>query len=75
MKRVGSVVRTAQGLAIVRSPDDSHATLGTTLVDEQLQTVGDVVDVFGPVGRPYMAVSPTEGVRLPTLVGAALYAR
>ncbi|MBX0321525.1 Gar1/Naf1 family protein [Halomicroarcula sp. F13] len=75
MKRVGSVVRTAQGLAIVRSPDDGHAALGTALVDEELQTVGDVVDVFGPVDSPYMSVSPADGVHLPALVGAALYAR
>jgi RNA-binding protein len=33
------------------------------------------VDVFGPVERPYLAVSPAEGVRLAPLVGTALYAR
>ncbi|WP_181692964.1 H/ACA ribonucleoprotein complex subunit GAR1 [Natronomonas sp. LN261] len=75
MKRVGEVVRTAQGLAILRSPDDTHPDVGTAVVDPELETVGRVVDVFGPVERPYMAVSPTEGVTLPALLGEKLYAR
>ncbi|WP_424003742.1 H/ACA ribonucleoprotein complex subunit GAR1 [Haloarcula salina] len=75
MKRIGTVSRVAQGLAIVRAPDDEYADVGTTVVDETLETVGSVVDVFGPVDRPYLAVSPDDGVHLPGLVGAVLYAR
>jgi RNA-binding protein len=75
MRRVGEVVRTAQGLAILRSPDESHPELGTSLVDSNLETVGRVVDVFGPVERPYVAVSPASTVELPTLLGEKLYAR
>jgi RNA-binding protein len=33
------------------------------------------VDVFGSVEQPYVAVSTDEDVRLPTLLGTALYAR
>jgi RNA-binding protein len=75
MKRVGEVVRTAQGLAVVRCPDEGHPELGTEVVDQDLETVGRVVDVFGPVDRPYAAVSPDEGVSLPNLLGRKLYAR
>ncbi|WP_135302493.1 H/ACA ribonucleoprotein complex subunit GAR1 [Haloarcula amylovorans] len=75
MKRVGSVVRVAQGLAVVRSPDEGYADVGTATVDEELTTVGSVVDVFGPVDRPYMAVSPSDDVHLPGLLGTTLYAR
>ncbi|MEF8781836.1 MAG: Gar1/Naf1 family protein [Haloarculaceae archaeon] len=75
MKRAGEVVRTAQGVAVVHSPDESYPSIGTDLVDESLAEVGTVVDVFGPVERPYLAVSPEEGVRLAPLVGAAVYAR
>ncbi|WP_254274051.1 H/ACA ribonucleoprotein complex subunit GAR1 [Haloarcula marina] len=75
MRRVGSVVRVAQGLAIVRAPDAEYADVGTDIVDDQLRTVGSVVDVFGPVEKPYMAVSPGSNVHLPGLVGSALYAR
>jgi RNA-binding protein len=75
MQRLGQVVRTAQGLAIVRSPSEEYPNIGTTVVDEGLSTVGRVVDVFGPVSRPYVAVSPDEETQLATLVGSKLYAR
>jgi RNA-binding protein len=75
MRRAGAVVRTAQGVAIVRSPDDTYPDIGTELVDDSLADVGRVVDVFGPVEEPYLAVSPAEGVRLAGLVGMPLYAR
>jgi len=75
MRRVGEVVRTAQGLAILRSPDDSHPDIGTDVVSSDLDGVGRVVDVFGPVERPYVAVSPADGVAPPTLLGEKLYAR
>lgn len=75
MKRVGEVVRTAQNLAVVRCPDDDHPDFGMDVVDENLTDIGRVVDVFGPVDRPFVAVSPNEDVRLPTLLGQPLYAR
>ena len=75
MRRVGEVSRTAQGLAILRSPDESHPDVGTVVVDSDLGTVGRVVDVFGPIERPYVAVSPDDGVTLPALLGEKLYAR
>jgi RNA-binding protein len=75
MKRIGTVSRVEQGLAVVRAPDEEYASVGTTVVDEELQTVGSVVDVFGPVEQPYLAVSPNDNVHLPALVGKVLYAR
>ena len=76
MRRVGEVVRTANGLAIVRVPEgDEPADVGTETLDESLTTVGRVVDVFGPVDRPYVAVSPIDRADLPALLGAKLYAR
>ncbi|WP_207588805.1 Gar1/Naf1 family protein [Halomontanus rarus] len=74
MYRVGSVVRTAQGLLILRS-DDDNADIGTMVLNDSLETVGRVVDVFGPVERPYVAVTPDDSVHAPALVGSALYAR
>ncbi|MFC7141693.1 H/ACA ribonucleoprotein complex subunit GAR1 [Halosimplex aquaticum] len=75
MKRVGEVVRIAQHLAIVRAPDDDHVDIGTPVVDENLDHLGRVVDVFGPVDRPYLAVTADDDVHLPALVGTPLYAR
>lgn len=74
MKRIGTVVRTAQGKLVVRSDDDTYPALGTSAVDESLDTVGDVVSVFGPVTRPYVAViADVENSAL--LVGETLYTR
>lgn len=75
MKRVGKVVRIAQGLAVVRSPDGSYPEIGTMVIDEDLEPVGRIVDVFGPVSRPYIALTPDDDVRLPLLLGKAIYAR
>lgn len=74
MRRAGTVVGVAQGVAVVRSGDDEFPAVGTELVDERLDAVGEVVDVFGPVERPYLAVSPA-GDRTVTLVGDVVYAR
>jgi RNA-binding protein len=75
MRRVGEVVRTAQGLAVLRSPDDEYPDLGTEVVDQNLDAVGRVVDVFGPVDRPYVAVSPAKDISLAGLLGEKVYAR
>lgn len=75
MKRLGEVFRTAQGLAVVRCPDEDHPDIGTEVLDENLDTVGRVVDVFGPAERPYLAVTPDDDVALPLLVGGPVYAR
>jgi RNA-binding protein len=74
MKRLGSVVRATQGIAVVQCDDESYPDPGTSVVDEQLESIGTVVDVFGPVEAPYLAVSPKD-VQLVSLVGKPLYAR
>ncbi len=76
MQRVGTVVRTAQGLAIARrDPGAEPPDIGLMVVDESLSTVGRVVDVFGPVGHPYVAVTPDDDVPLAELLGGKLYGR
>ncbi|MFB6153063.1 MAG: H/ACA ribonucleoprotein complex subunit GAR1 [Halodesulfurarchaeum sp.] len=73
MHRAGTVARIAQGLLVVRSPDESHPDIGMVVVDENLQDVGQVVDVFGPVDRPYLAVTPEDSIHPPTLLNEPLY--
>ncbi|WP_144901514.1 H/ACA ribonucleoprotein complex subunit GAR1 [Halobellus captivus] len=75
MQRLGTVSRTAQNLLIVRCDDAEHPGIGAEAVDESLSTVGRVVDVFGPVSRPYVAVTPAGGVSAASVVGKRLYAR
>ena len=76
MRRVGTVVRTAGGLAIARGEaGEAPPEIGAGVVNESLSNVGRVVDVFGPVDHPYVAVTPANAVSLASLVGGPLYAR
>lgn len=75
MTRAGTVVRATGGIAVVRADDEGHPPLGTATVDERLDDAGTVVDVFGPVTRPYLAVSPPSGRRPAGLIGEVLYVR
>lgn len=74
MKRAGTVSGTAQGVVVVHSDDDTVPDLGTTVIDESLDDVGTVVDVFGPVERPYLAVASDRDT-VGSLVGSPVYAR
>lgn len=74
MRRVGTVVRTAGGVAVARSDDERHPDVGETVVDESLAAVGRVVDVMGPVESPYLVVSPTDGAPA-ELLNRRLYVR
>lgn len=75
MRRAGTVVRLAQGVLVVRCDDRDSADIGETVVDENLDDVGRIVDVFGPVQRPYLAVSPNDDVHPPSVLGDTLYLR
>lgn len=74
MKRLGTVARTAQGLVVVRAADDELPDIGTPVIDDSLADVGTVVDVFGPVEQPYVAVSPDAEPRA-ALLGQPVYVR
>jgi RNA-binding protein len=74
MRRIGEVVRIAAGTVVARSPDDTHPRIGTDVVDERLDRVGRVVDVMGPVERPYLVITP-EGDAPVALLNEPVYAR
>ncbi|WP_010480151.1 Gar1/Naf1 family protein [Thermococcus zilligii] len=71
MKRLGQVSHYArQGFLILRS--SWVPNLNDRVVDKNLNFVGVVKDVFGPVEAPFIAVKPS--VRNPSdYVGAVLY--
>lgn len=73
MKRAGEVVRVAQGLAIVRAADTDPPDIGKEVVDETLDEIGRIVDIFGPVDSPYIAISPGEQIDPARLLGEKLY--
>jgi len=74
MKRAGTVTGTAQGVVVVHSDGEEVPDLRTTVIDESLDDVGTVVDVFGPVDRPYLAVASDRNA-ITSLIGAPVYAR
>ena len=75
MRRLGGVVRIAAGTVLARSPDESYPDIGTDVIDERLDHVGRVVDVIGPVERPYLVIAP-RGVDPPVgLLNEPVYAR
>lgn len=75
MERAGVAQSVTQGVLVLRSSGPDHPAIGATVVDERLDRVGTVVDVFGPVDRPYLAVDPEDDVTPATLLGERLYVR
>jgi RNA-binding protein len=75
MRRIGEVVRVAAGTIVVRSPDDAHPAIGAEVVDERLDRVGRVVDVMGPIERPYLVITPAGGADPVALLAEPVYAR
>jgi len=75
MWRLGTVTRIAGGVLVVRADGDRTPDLGTETVDDQLTPVGSVVDVFGPVERPFFALSPVGDRPLAELLGDPIYVR
>lgn len=73
MRRVGVVDRTADGVAVLRTDDPPD--IGTDLVDAHLNRIGEVVDVFGPTERPYLAISPSAGWAPDDLLDLTCYVR
>lgn len=76
IRPVGAVDHVATGLLIVRCPGKvDPPSIGAHLVDDRLDPVGRVVDVFGPVSNPYLAVTPVGKEAPASLVGARVYVR
>ncbi len=71
---LGTVSRIAQGLLVLRVTEPPPT--GQTVVNDQLEVIGTVVSVFGPVAEPFVAISPADDtVDLPSLLGDKLYVR
>lgn len=75
MRRAGVATGIAQGVVVLEREDDEPPGIGAPVVDERLDPVGRVVDVIGPVERPYLVVSPADGVTPAALLGETLYVR
>lgn len=80
---VGSVLRTGPRGVLVVEATGEPVNPGTRLATKDGRAVGVVVDLIGPVARPFLVVAPPrpkKGRRRPqgdpgALVGETLYAR
>ena len=45
----------------------------TKVFDSENKLVGRIVDIFGPVSEPYLAISAKKGIRITKLVGREVY--
>lgn len=75
MRRAGTAVTSAQGMAIVLTEDDDPPAIGAPLVDESLDRVGRVVDVIGPQAQPYLVVNPEKHRSPASFLGKPFYVR
>ncbi|MDE0741856.1 MAG: Gar1/Naf1 family protein [Candidatus Poseidoniia archaeon] len=60
-----------QNLAIVLAKEKVNKN--TKIFDSEMNLVGRVVNIFGPVKQPYLAISANKGFRITRLVGREVY--
>ena len=60
-----------QNLAIVLAKEKVNKN--TKIFDSEMNLVGRVVNIVGPVKQPYLAISANKGFRITRLVGREVY--
>jgi len=58
LQRLGKVISVTPSLNMVVKVDKAPKA-GSSVIDENLQVVGKVFDIIGPVSAPYVVVKPT----------------
>jgi RNA-binding protein len=58
LQRLGRVVNVTPSQNVIIKTENAPR-IGSSVVDETLQTVGKVFDVIGPVTSPYAVMKPT----------------
>lgn len=74
MRRLGTAIHVShRGSIILRTekvPPVGHKSI---VFDKKAQEIGIIVDVFGPVKNPYVAIRPNKGFDAKKIVGQVLY--
>ena len=74
MRRLGKVLHISnRGSIIVRVDKTPPMGSKSIVMDKQAQEVGTIVDIFGPVSNPYLAIRPKRDFDPQKLVGQMLY--
>ena len=72
MKCVGRVSHlNSRNLAIVST--HKKVPKNTKIYDSEKRIIGKVVNIFGPVRDPYLAIAPNKGIRITKIVGREVY--
>jgi len=72
MKRVGKLLHVTPSGGVGRF--EVEPKMGQPVFDRSGQRIGNIIDIFGPIQRPYVKIKPASGVELEKLVGRYLYA-
>lgn len=73
MRRVGEIIDVVNGRYVIRTSDDAVPEFGSQLIDQELDRIGHVVDVFGPVERPYLTVATDKSDPAVDRIGERVY--
>jgi len=74
LRRLGKVLHISnRGSIIIRTEKTPPVGRQTIVMDKKAQEVGTIIDVFGPVKYPYVAIKPNRGYNPQKLVGQMLY--
>ncbi len=74
MRRLGKVLHISnRGSIIIRTEKTPPVGRQAIVMDKKAQEVGTIIDVFGPVKFPYVAIKPNRGYDPQKLVGQMLY--
>ena len=76
MRRLGKVLHISKrGSIILRTDKTPSAGSKSVVLDKKSQEIGVIIDVFGPVKEPYVAIRPKQDIDALKLVGQMLYLR
>ncbi|MFW9926168.1 MAG: H/ACA ribonucleoprotein complex subunit GAR1 [Candidatus Thorarchaeota archaeon] len=74
MRRLGKVLHISNRGSIILQTEKTPSVGGRSVVlDKKAQEVGTIIDVFGPVKTPYIAIRPKKNIDSQKLVGQMLY--
>lgn len=74
LRRLGKVLHISKRGSIILRTDKTPPVGDRSIVlDKKAQEVGNIIDVFGPVKTPYVAIRPKDKTDPKKLVGQMLY--
>ena len=71
LQRLGHVLHVSSSQNLILRAE-ATPKIGSRVVDENLKSIGTILDVFGPVASPYISVKPVIS-KLQDSIGITLY--